>query len=183
MIKHIPLLSVRRRYERRAARSEDTVFGLLFKDRRVQLLPRCCVCQVAAGIGSQQSDAIIRGPTSTCTVVYQHFVLVSRLKELWGFVDVDRIGRFTAVGRNPLTFPFILRFRNHHPVRRECPWILHFGYVDALGFGLDPSFGPSAPDEVAFTPVLKRTGMDCPVIVFVRFDPPFHHELTLQRVG
>jgi len=82
-----------------------------------------------------------------------------------------------------LTFPFIFRFRNHHPVRRECPRIFHPGNIDTLSFCFNPALRPSTPNKITLTLMLECTGMDCPIIVFVSFNSSFHHKFTFQRVG
>ena len=94
-----------------------------------------------------------------------------------------RIGCFAAIRIYPLAFPFIFRFGDENPVRRQCPWILHSSDVDTLGFTVYPSFLPAAPYHIALAIMFKGAGMDCPVVVFICLYASFHHKCSFHGVG
>lgn len=52
-----------------------------------------------------------------------NFVFILRLEKMRCLVHMNRIGRFTAIRIDPLTFPFIFRFGNQDSIGRKSPWI------------------------------------------------------------
>ena len=57
------------------------------------------------------------------------------------------------------------------------------GNVDALCFAVNSALLPSAPYHIALSVVFKSTGMNRPVVAFVRLYASFHHEGSFHRIG